>query len=109
MKNYSLKSDHHPDCDLGFKQSQIRRSFGSSSEAMNYVEKATESLVFAYLFVNRNLKSTPLKEFMNDFEKKTLLACLCISRDNQKDAAALLGIKPTTLFEKMRKHGINGR
>ena len=46
---------------------------------------------------------------MDDFEKKILLSCLDRTQGNKRDAAAILGLKPTALFEKMRKHVINGR
>ncbi|MBE0664341.1 MAG: hypothetical protein IH584_00865, partial [Candidatus Aminicenantes bacterium] len=81
------------------KQPQIRKS----------LEKATKSLALAYLVANMNFKHIPLKEFMDAFEKKILLACLRLTRRNQKDAAAMLRLKPTALIEKMRKHGIQGR
>jgi DNA-binding NtrC family response regulator len=66
-------------------------------------------MVSAYLTANLNFRDIPLKEFMDGFEKKILLACLSLTRGHQKDAAAVLGLKPTALFEKMRKHCINGR
>jgi DNA-binding NtrC family response regulator len=46
---------------------------------------------------------------MDDLEKKILLSCLHVTHGSQRNAAALLGIKPTALFKKMRKHYINGR
>ena len=55
------------------------------------------------------MESIPLKSFMDDLEKKILLACLRLTLGNQKNAAALLGLKPTALFEKMRKHGIRSQ
>jgi len=71
------------------------------------LEKIKESLVLAYLAYNLGFANIPLKDFMDGFEKKMLLTCLHLTRGNQKDAATVLGIKPTVLFEKMRKHGIS--
>ena len=76
-------------------------------EAAKSLEKIKESLVFAYLVSNLNFKNLPLKTFMDSFEKKILLACLRLTGGNQKNAAAVMSIKPTVLFEKMRKHGIS--
>jgi DNA-binding NtrC family response regulator len=73
------------------------------------LETIAESLVQAYLAANLHLRGTPLKEFMDGFEKRILLACLRLAQGNQKNVAAVLGIKPTALFEKLRKHGIGGR
>lgn len=73
------------------------------------LERIAESLVQAYLAANLHSRGTPLKEFMDSFEKRILLACLRLAQGNQKNVAAVLGIKPTALFEKLRKHGIGGR
>lgn len=70
------------------------------------LEKIKESLVLAYLVANLNFKNIPLKTFLDGFEKKILLACLRLTHGSQKNAAAMLSLKPTALFEKMRKHGI---
>ncbi len=68
-----------------------------------------ESLVIAYLAANLNFRQIPLKEFMDNFEKKILLASLHQTNGSQKKAAVMLSLKPTALFEKMRKHGLSGR
>lgn len=73
------------------------------------IEKMKESLVFAYLSANLDMRNLPLKAFLDGFEKNVLLACLRLTRGNQRDAAALLSLKPTALFEKMRKHGIRSQ
>lgn len=88
-------------------QPQSQESARTVPEATKSMEKIKESLVFAYLVSNLNFKNLPLKAFMDSFEKKILLACLRLTGGNQKNAAAVMSIKPTVLFEKMRKHGIN--
>jgi len=70
------------------------------------LDKIKESLVLAYLAANLNLMNIPLKAFLDGFEKKILLSCLRLTHGSQKSAAAMLCLKPTALFEKMRKHGI---
>ncbi len=79
----------------------------SGQEVEQTLERIKSSLVLAYLAANLGLKNIPLKDFMEGVEKKMLLACLGLTGGNQKNAAAVLGIKPTVLFEKMRKHGIS--
>lgn len=88
-------------------QPQSHESSWTDPEALPSLEKIKESLALAYLVANLNYKNLPLKVFMDGFEKKILLACLRLTGGNQKNAAAVMSIKPTVLFEKMRKHGIS--
>ena len=81
----------------------------AAPEANQALEKFKASLVFAFLNSNLNAKSIPLKSLQDDIEKKILVACLRLTLGNQKNAAALMGLKPTALFEKMRKHGIRSQ
>ncbi len=85
------------------------RSSWSAPRDERSMETIMETLVSAYLAANLSIQCTPLKEFMDDFEKRILRACLTLTQGHQRNAAAILGIKYTALFEKMRKHCINGR
>jgi DNA-binding NtrC family response regulator len=87
----------------------VRRSIWADPQAVKSMEEVVESLVSAYLAANLNFKGIPLKEFMDSFEKQILLSCLRLTQGHQRNAAAILGLKYTALFEKMRKHCINGR
>jgi DNA-binding NtrC family response regulator len=102
-----------PGIGKDFSRVQIQlpeRGFAwTDPRSMRILENITESVVFAYLVANLNFKNIPLKEFLHGFEKKILLACLRLSNGNQKNAAAVLGLKPTALIEKMHKYGIEGR
>ncbi len=73
------------------------------------LESIKESLAQAYLAANLRSRNIPLKEFMDDFEKRILVSCLRLAQGNQKNVAAVLSVKPTSLFEKLRKHGISPR
>ena len=95
--------------DRGLKRAPINHSVWPEQDAGKSLGRITDEMVSAYLDVNRNFRSIPLKEFMDDLEKNILLSCLRLTHGNQRNAAAVLGLKPTALFEKMRKHGINGR
>lgn len=88
---------------------QLRRSFWADPQAVKSLEEVMESLVSAYLAANLNSKGIPLKEFMDSFEKQIIRTCLHLTQGHQRNAAAILGLKYTALFEKMRKHCINGR
>lgn len=103
------KLDSLIDRSWGLPQPPPWKSQGGAAQAARSLENITESLVSAYLAASIGTRSVPLKEFMDGFEKAILLACLRLTLGNQKDASAILGIKPTAMFEKMRKHCINGR
>jgi len=47
-----------------------------------------------------------LKQKMEDLEKKIILNVLEKAQGNQRDAAHILGIKYTTLHQKIKKYGI---
>ncbi len=70
------------------------------------LERMEESLAHAYLAANLNMQTIPLRAFLESFEKRVLLSCLRLTQGNQKNVAAVLGLKPTALSEKMRKHGL---
>jgi DNA-binding NtrC family response regulator len=54
-------------------------------------------------FVDANIS---LKTMVNDFEAELIRAALRLTNGHQVDAATYLGVKPTTLCEKIKKHGI---
>jgi len=88
---------------------QLRRSFWADPQAVKSLEEVMETLVSAYLVANLNSKGIPLKEFMDSFEKQIIRTCLHLTQGHQRNTASILGLKYTALFEKMRKHCINGR
>jgi DNA-binding NtrC family response regulator len=50
-----------------------------------------------------------LKGLVEAYERKLILDALLVSGGHQRRAAALLGVLPTTLHEKMRRLGIPTR
>jgi len=69
-------------------------------------EPLFNSIVLFYLKDNAKKNRTSLKVFVNFFEKKIIRTTLNISNGNQKIASEILGIKPTTLNEKIKKYNI---
>lgn len=63
-------------------------------------------LFIEYFFMNDNI---PLKELIEGIEKNLILRALYRVDGNQKEAAKILGVKYTTLNEKIRKYGIHFR
>ena len=48
----------------------------------------------------------PLKELVEDYERKIVLMALELSHWNQRRAASSLGLLPSTLSEKMKRFGL---
>jgi len=106
---FSTMSDFVRTYTLGLIKPQSREFHQTAQDATRSMEKTKEALVYAYLAANMHYKNIPLKEFTDDLEKNILLACLRLTHGSQRNAADMLSLKPTALFEKMRKHGINGK
>jgi DNA-binding NtrC family response regulator len=47
--------------------------------------------------------SSSLKSLVRDYERRLILAALEATRGHQRRAAAILGISPSSLHEKMRR------
>jgi DNA-binding NtrC family response regulator len=85
------------------------KSIWADPGAVKSLEDARKTLVSTYLAASLDYENIPVREFMGSIEKQLLIACLGLTHGHQRDAAAILGLKPTALFEKLRKHCINGR
>jgi len=85
------------------------RSYTQEPQPGMSLESIEESLTQAYLAANLRSRHIPLKAFMDDLEKRILVSCLRLAQGNQKNVAAVLSVKPTSLFEKLRRHGIRPR
>ena len=48
----------------------------------------------------------PLKEMVEDYERKIVVMALELSHWNQRRAASSLGLLPSTLSEKMKRFGL---
>lgn len=69
-------------------------------------EAAKEILIKTYIYMNINGHSTPMKKFINTFEKCLIDVALLVAKGNQKQAALILGVKQTALCEKIKKYKI---
>ena len=65
--------------------------------------------ILMHIAINKfcSVKSMSLKEFLEDFEKRLIIRILSRANGNRKKTARLLGIKYTTLHQKLRKYNIN--
>lgn len=72
----------------------------------NDVNYATNALIKSYIVMNFTQGNVPLKDFLNNFEKNLIDIALSLSNWNQRKAALILGMKPTALFEKIKKYDL---
>lgn len=68
---------------------------------------AQDQLVKAYLSLNFISECRSLKYFINEFEKSVIEETLNITNWHQRQASKILGIKPTSLNEKIKKFKLN--
>ena len=71
------------------------------------IRNLRDELVKKFLFQNCTNCNVPLKNFMAEFEKELIRRALKISGGNQRVASFVLGLKPTTLNEKIKKFKIS--
>jgi len=79
---------------------------GYSASGHPKLEDLTESLVREYLMHNMTAENTCLKTFMNNLEKKIIDLTLSLTNGSQKNAARILGVKETSLCEKIKKFNL---
>lgn len=95
--------------DWPLMETRPMKSIWADPGALKSLENARDSLISAYLGACLNYSGIPVKDFMDGVEKHLLLACLSMTQGHQRNAAVILGLRPTTLFEKMQKHCIRGQ
>jgi len=71
-------------------------------EALAY---SLDSLYGCIELINEG-RPAPIPEIMNELERSIISQAMIQSRANIRGAAVLLGIKYTTLYAKIRKHGL---
>lgn len=76
-----------------------------SAEAM--FKRLTSRLISNYLLMNLTEESNfPVRDFLGSLERELIIATLRVAQNNQRITAKVLGLKETTLCEKMRKYQI---
>jgi len=71
------------------------------------MDNSRDILIRSYILNNCTNKNVPLKNFIDEFEKEMISKALVVSRGNQRIASFILGMKPTTLNEKIKKFNLN--
>ncbi len=83
----------------------------NNNETRNYkglknINDLSEILVREYLMKNITKENTSLKKFMTDLEKRIIDFTLSLTNGNQKNASRILGVKETSLCEKIKKYNL---
>lgn len=86
---------------LGFRPP--RRDGEGAIEALAY---SLDSLYGCIELINEG-RPAPIQEIMNELERSIISQAMIQARANIRKAAVLLGIKYTTLYAKIRKHGLH--
>lgn len=71
------------------------------------MDNSRDTLIRSYILNNCTKKNVPLKSFIDEFEKEMINKALRVSGGNQRVASFILGMKPTTLNEKIKKFNLN--
>lgn len=94
-----------------FKKKKQRLDFEKNnnidlSEIKTEMVDAKSKLINCYLLGNCTSKNFPMKLFLSLFEEDLIKKALKIAKGNQKVTSMILGIKATTLNEKMKRYQI---
>jgi len=73
------------------------------------MENSKQFLINSYLEESCKRNCIPMKLFLSNIEREMIGKALKIARGNQRVASLILGMKPTTLHEKIRKFNIQGK
>jgi len=68
-----------------------------------------EQLIRNYLALNLENPVLPLKDFIDNLERSLISQALIWAMGSKKNAAFLLGLKPSTLTEKMKRLKLTSR
>jgi DNA-binding NtrC family response regulator len=90
-----------------FKIEEGLQTFSASDDDSPSAENMWETLLNAVFDRFSSTESLSLKEFMDDLERRLIVRMLFRANGNRREAAKLLGIKYTTLHEKLKKHNIH--
>ena len=74
------------------------------NEELSFIK---ENLIRTYLKKNCSTEQIPLKNFIKSVERELVVKALRISNGSQRVASFVLGMKPTTLNEKIKKFRID--
>ncbi len=90
--------------EIVLNKKNINIGEGKSENDLKNIDDLSEVLVREYLMKNISSENTSLKMFMTDLEKRIIDFTLSLTNGNQKNASRILGVKETSLCEKIKKY-----
>ena len=81
----------------------ITANNGKDQYITKKISKPIEKALKLYISMSLSGEVLPLKDLLDDFEKKAIEYALFLSFNNQRKAATLLGFKYTTFVEKIKR------
>ena len=91
---------------LVLNKTNILKNANSNKSEFGGLEDLSKTLVREYLQKNITERNIALKHFINDLERQIIHFALGISNGNQKIASRILGVKETSLCEKIKKYNL---
>ena len=84
----------------------VREAEEPGNNNISGLENLSEILVREYLQKNITRENVSLKHFIGGLEKRIIAFALGLTNGNQKNASRILGIKETSLCEKIKKYDL---
>ena len=108
MKELNVISDKKNDFIIDRIVNHRKRNEGllKVENIQNHLEQFQDLLIKNYIVLNHFKQILSLKEFTNNLEKKIIEHTLELTSGNQRRAASILGIRQTTLYEKIKRYGL---
>jgi len=83
-----------------------RKNFIDKGKVALELDFLVDALIKQYLTGNITKKNIDLKYFIQDIERRIINFTLELTNGNQKNASRILGVKETSLCEKIKKHNL---
>ena len=96
----------HPDSEIKIEDETDWESDADAIDPEEAIKLTRGKLVEHFIRMNGSHQKLPMKDFVKRVERELIEHALLVSFWNQRKASILLGIKPTCLNEKIKKHGI---
>ncbi len=89
------------------KENYVMKNELNPADINSDIAKSQDTLIKSFILKNCISSNVPLKNFMGNFEREMICRALKVSGGNQRIASFILGVKPTTLNEKIKKFKIS--
>ena len=106
LNGASVPARDFKDSPLADRNLAAEPAGGMPQEYAKELDRIVEIVIYSFLAMNFKLRNMPLRDFIRNLEKNLITSCLNLTLWNQKETASVLGMKPSTLCEKIKKLSI---